>query len=74
MMKRRVISGSKEYFTQSQQGRAEVQESLRFQGLDISGTASEPIYSFFGVAVEFFSRAVHCNVGKPDLWVYLPSD
>ena len=20
------------------------------------------------------SRAVHCNVGKPDLWVYLPSD
>jgi len=29
---------------------------------------------FSGAGVGFLSRAVHCNVGRPDLWLMLPAD
>ena len=26
------------------------------------------------ISLSLLPRAVHCNVGRPELWVYLPSD
>jgi len=44
--------------------------SLRFAAWDIARTAA-----FLGLSgLSPLGRAVHCNSGRPPLWVYLPSD
>jgi hypothetical protein len=54
---------------------------LRLQGLEKGENttigawhiARQCIYLSWGI-FSFLGRAVHCNVGRPELWVYLPSD